>query len=267
MHKNEQDGISSLSSTSRRSFIATAAVGLAIASVAASPLKHLQASPVKIKAIAFDAFPIFDPGPVFALVNQLFPEKGMELAETWRTRQFEYTWLRTAGGVFKDFGGVTEDALVFAANKTGVNLTTAYRRQLMDQYLALNVWPDVLPALETLKRSGIRLAFLSNMTGEMLKSCSRHAKVDGYFEHLISTERARTYKPSPVAYQLGVDALQIKKEEILFAAFAGWDASGAKWFGYPTFWVNRQAAPAEELGVSADGVGKGLSDLVNFIGI
>ncbi len=59
----------------------------------------------------------------------------------------------------------------------------------------------------------------------------------------------------------------IKKEEILFAAFAGWDASGAKWFGYPTFWVNRQAAPAEELGVSADGVGKGLSDLVNFIGI
>ena len=262
MHNNEQDRISPIS---RRSFSATAVAGLTIASVAASPLKHLQGGPIKIKAIAFDAFPIFDPRPVFGLVNQLFPEKGIELAETWRTRQFEYTWLRTAGGIFKDFGAVTEDALVFAANKTGVNLTTAYRRQLMDQYLALDVWPDVLPALETLKRSGIRLAFLSNMTGEMLKSCSRHAKVDGYFEHLISTERAKTYKPSPVAYQLGVDALKLKKEEILFAAFAGWDASGAKWFGYPTFWVNRQGAPGEELNTSPDGTGKGMTELINFI--
>jgi|GEM_PF-5653670 len=70
MNNNERDGTSSLSSTSRRRFIATAATGLAIASVAASPLKHLQTRPVKIRAIAFDAFPIFDPGPVFSLVNQ-----------------------------------------------------------------------------------------------------------------------------------------------------------------------------------------------------
>ena len=262
MHNNEQDRISPIS---RRSFIATAVAGLTIASVAASPLKHLQGGPIKIKAIAFDAFPIFDPRPVFGLVNQLFPEKGIELAETWRTRQFEYTWLRTAGGIFKDFGAVTEDALVFAANKTGVNLTTAYRRQLMDQYLALNVWPDVLPALETLKRSGIRLAFLSNMTGEMLKSCSRHAKVDGYFEHLISTERAKTYKPSPVAYQLGVDALKLKKEEILFAAFAGWDASGAKWFGYPTFWVNRLGGTPERLDGEIIAIGRDLAALDQLI--
>jgi 2-haloacid dehalogenase len=32
-----------------------------------------------------------------------------------------------------------------------------------------------------------------------------------------------------------IDAFTLKREEILFAAFAGWDAAGAKWFGYPTF--------------------------------
>ena len=47
--------------------------------------------------------------------------------------------------------------------------------------------------------------------------------------------------------------------------FAGWDVAGAKWFGYPAFWVNRLGAAAEELGVEPDGVGRGLDDLVAFV--
>ena len=51
----------------------------------------------------------------------------------------------------------------------------------------------------------------------------------------LGTDEARTFKPDPRAYQLGVDALKVKREEILFVAFAGWDAAGAKLFGYPTY--------------------------------
>lgn len=58
----------------------------------------------------------------------------------------------------------------------------------------------------------------------------------------------------------------LRREEILFAAFAGWDASGAKAFGFPTFWVNRQNQPAEELGFMADHSGRTLDDLVHYIG-
>jgi hypothetical protein len=43
------------------------------------------------------------------------------------------------------------------------------------------------------------------------------------------------------AYRLGTDALALDADEILFVAFAGWDVAGAKWFGYPTFWNNRQS--------------------------
>jgi 2-haloacid dehalogenase len=66
---------------------------------------------------------------------------------------------------------------------------------------------------------------------------------------------------------MGIDAFGIKKEEIAFAAFAGWDAAGAKFYGYPTFWVNRAGAPLEELGVVPDGTGAGLNDLVSFVGL
>ena len=33
-----------------------------------------------------------------------------------------------------------------------------------------------------------------------------------------------------------------------FAAFGGWDAAGAAWFGYRTAWVNRLGVPFENLG-------------------
>ena len=64
---------------------------------------------------------------------------------------------------------------------------------------------------------------------------------------------------------MGVDVLGLKPDEILFAAFAGWDAAGARSFGYPTFWVNRQKQPAEELGVTPDATGGNLVDLVRFL--
>jgi len=67
-----------------------------------------------IKAIAFDGFTTFDPRSVFALAEELFPGRGSELSNAWRTRQFEHTWLRTVCGHCADFWKVTEDALVFA---------------------------------------------------------------------------------------------------------------------------------------------------------
>jgi 2-haloacid dehalogenase len=51
------------------------------------------------------------------------------------------------------------------------------------------------------------------------------------FHHVISTDRIRSFKPDPRAYQLGFDVLGLRKEAILFVAFAGWDVAGSKWFG------------------------------------
>jgi len=240
----------------RRSFLGT---------LAASGLAFSAARSTQIKAIAFDAFPILDPRPVFALVDELFPERGTELANAWRTRQFEYTWLRTLSQHYSDFWQVTGDALVFAAKAVKVDLTPEKHDRLMDAYLKLRCWPDVPAALKSLKQSGIRLAFLSNMTAKMLEAGIRNSELAGVFDHILSTDRVQAYKPDPRAYQMGLDALGLKKEQIAFAAFAGWDAAGAKAFGYPTFWVNRQNQPAEELGLAPDAHGRSLAELVSFV--
>jgi len=219
----------------------------------------------KFKAIAFDGFPITDPRPVFTKLEEMFPNKGSELANTWRSRLFEYTWLRTLGQRYADFWQVTEESLVFAAKAHGIDLSAPARDQLMRSWLGLKAWPDVAPALKQLKDAGIRMAFLANLTEKMLDAVVRNSALEGFLEPHLSTDKVKAFKPDPRAYQMGVEAFGLKKEEVLFAAFAGWDAAGAKWFGYPTFWVNRMNAPVEELGAAPDGAGSGLADLVKFV--
>jgi 2-haloacid dehalogenase len=248
---------------SRREFLNRAAAGIATGILDSPMSVHATAKP-KFGAIAFDAFPIFDPRPVFALAEQLFPGKGAELSDAWRTRQFEYQWLRALSGQYADFWKATEDSLVFAAELLKLELTPNKHKELMDAYLEIKAWPDVPSALKSLKGAGIRLAFLSNATPKILDAGIENSGLGNVFEHVLSTDKIKTYKPDPRAYQMAVDAFGLRREEILFVAFAGWDAAGAKSFGFPTFWVNRQGVPAEQLGVFADGVGKNLDELVGF---
>jgi 2-haloacid dehalogenase len=249
----------------RRKFVTLAAGGVAAVNAIAPAGQACAASGAKIKAIAFDGFPIIDPRPVAAKTEELFPGKGLELGHAWRTRQFEYTWLRTLGGQYADFWEVTEESLVFAAKMLKIDLSADQRDQLMQTYLTLKAWPDVLPALKALRDAGIRMAFLSNFTDAMLDAAVRTSGLEGLLEDHLSTDKVRAFKPDPRAYQMGVDAFKLPKEEIAFAAFAGWDVAGARWFGYPTFWINRLNLPVEELGVVPDGVGSGLGDLVKFV--
>src|SRR5262249_20162876 len=67
-----------------------------------------------IRALVLDAFPILAPRHVFTLVHELFPERGVDLSIVWRTRQFEYTWLRTMSRRYSDFFFLTDDPPVFS---------------------------------------------------------------------------------------------------------------------------------------------------------
>jgi 2-haloacid dehalogenase len=252
----------------RRAFLSSA-VGAAVALGASQESESRSSSTAtngrRIKAIAFDGFPIIDPRPVASRAEEMFPGRGESLSNAWRTRQFEYTWLRTVSSHYVDFWQTTQDALVFAANSLGLALTPEARESLMHAYLELKAWPDAIPALESLRAAGVRMAFLSNFTMPMLDAAVANSGLQGFFESHLSTDRVRAYKPDPRAYEMGLKAFRVPREEIVFCASAAWDAAGAKWFGYRTFWVNRSHQPAEELGVKPDGMGEGMAELAKFV--
>lgn len=176
----------------RREFLHLTAEGVVLSALL-SPLRALAATQSQFKAVAFDAFPIFDPRPVFGLAETLFPGKGTELSNAWRTRQFEYQWLRALAGCYADFWQTTEDGLIFAAKLLKLELTPEKRAQLMQAYLGLKVWPEVPSALRSLQDAGVRLAFLSNMTAKMLEVGIENAGLEGVFEHVLSTDQIRAY--------------------------------------------------------------------------
>ena len=248
----------------RRRFILGAA---ATVGAAATPQVSAGRPPpaTALRAIAFDAFPILDPRPIGAACERAFPGRGKELAALWRTRQFEYQWLRALAGRYVDFWHATSDALVHACESLGLTAGPRVRDELMQQFLELGVWPDVPYALRALKQCGLSIAFLSNATTSILEGAIGRAGVAPLFDHVISTDRIRAYKPDPRAYQLGVDVLGMRREEILFVAFAGWDVAGAKWFGYRTFWNNRLNAAPEQLGALPDASGVALDALVRYV--
>ncbi len=247
----------------RRDFLKRVVIGVAATNLLPICMAS-GANKARIKVIAFDAFPILDPRPVFALAEQLFPTKGEALSNVWRTRQFEYQWLRALSGQYADFWQATEDSLIYTADALKLELPEEKRHQLMTAYLQLKAWPDVASSLEALKNEGVRLALLSNATPAILHAGIKNSGLEGVFEHVLSTDRIKTYKPDSRAYQMAVDAFELPRDEILFVAFAGWDAAGAKAFGYPTYWVNRLNLPQERLGTFPDGVGHNMNDLLNF---
>lgn len=247
---------------SRRHFLAVTTAAAAVP----PPAPAAPPSTAAIRAIAFDAFPIFDPRPIAAACERMFPERGAALTAAWRARQFDYQWLRATGNRYADFWRCTEDALAVACESVGLAASAAQRDELMQEWLRLDAWPDVPEALRELRARGLTLALLSNATPRILDAGLRRAGIEASFSHVISTDRQRTFKPHPDAYRLGTRTLRLRREEILFVAFAGWDVAGAKWFGYPTFWNNRANAPAERLDVTADGSGATLKDLVRFLG-
>jgi 2-haloacid dehalogenase len=248
----------------RRAFIG-GSVGAVLAGTGVTSTAANAQTRRPIRAVLFDAFPLFDPRPVLAVAERVDPERGAMLVQAWRTRQFEYQWLRALGDRYVDFWQATEDSLAFAARQVGLALTTEKQKQLMAPYADLAVWPDVAETLPMIERLGVKLGMLSNLTGSMLESGLAKAKLRSLFANVLSTDRVRSYKPARPAYQLGMDTLGLERSEILFVAFAGWDVAGAVWFGYPTYWLNRLGSVTEELDATPLGTGTNLQSLLAFL--
>jgi 2-haloacid dehalogenase len=158
-----------------------------------------------IEAVGFDAFMIFNPRSIVPVVEESFPGRGAELSAEWRTRQFEYCWLRTLDGSYVDFWQITGDALDYTFETAKIDLAPAVRTRLMEAHLRLDLWPDSADALKTMADAGIRLAYLANWTVTMLEENTKNAGLAGLLEEMLSTDAVRAYKPDPRASDGGED--------------------------------------------------------------
>ncbi len=223
-----------------------------------TPLKGIQ-------ACVFDAY-----GTLFD-VHSAVAQHSVRLVDAtavstlWRTKQLQYTWLRTLMGRYVEFWQVTGDALDFALETHQVN-DSSLREDLMQAYLELSCYPEVPLALKALCQRGIRCAILSNGSPAMLAAAVENAELVDRFSAVISVDPIQIYKPDPRVYQMAVDELQLEPAQIAFQSSNAWDAVGAAAFGFQVVWVNRFGQQPERLGVQGAAELKSLESLPDLIG-
>lgn len=218
-----------------------------------------------IRAIAFDLYgTLFDVHSVAEQCNKRFPGRGREISALWRQKQLEYTWLRSLMNRYVTFEQATEDALRYTCRHLGLALDDTTRDALCEAYLRLKPFAEVPDALRELRRRGLKLAVLSNGSPHSIGAVVDHAGLRDAFDHLLSVDPLRIYKPDDRVYTLAEQAFGVNRTAILFVSSNAWDATGARYFGFPTCWINRADNVFEEMGQRPDWEVGGVDEIVRL---
>ena len=228
-----------------------------------------SAATFSVDALVFDAYgTLFDVHTVATVAERIFPGHGDALARVWRSKQLEYTWLQSLmlspTRRHEDFGAVTAHALDYAVDTLGLSLQSAQRHRLLDAYLDLSPFPDAAETLAAL--APLPRLILSNGTRTMLEPLAASTALALHLDAILSVDTAGIYKPSPRVYQLAVDYLKLAPLRIGFVSSNGWDAVGAKAFGFTAIWVNRSGAALERHGPRPDAIIASLTELPRLVG-
>jgi 2-haloacid dehalogenase len=221
----------------------------------------------RVRACVFDAYgTLFDLASVAQAAADGLADGGRTLIEVWRSKQLQYTWLRGLAGRHADFLTVTGESLDFAMESLGIR-DPPLRARLLDGFLRIAAYPDVLPCLERLREAGITLAILSNGTPDMLEQAATRAGIRGHFAAVLSVESAGVYKPHPDVYRLATERLALPAEQIGFVSANSWDAWAAKAFGFHVLWCNRFAQTPERLAPPPDRQIRDLASVASGLGL
>lgn len=209
----------------------------------------------------FDAYgTLFDVNSPVRAHSKALGASSEPLAELWRAKQLEYTWVLSLSGTYRNFENVTEYALDYALESLRIKDKTI-RSKLLAAWKTPECYVEVPQALARLKDAGARLAILSNGTSAMLESAVTAAQIGQHFTAILSVDKIERYKTDPEAYRLVTRYFDCAPSEVSFQSANRWDIAGAAAFGFSTVWINRRSAPDEYPGLGPDRQIRDLSGL------
>src|SRR6056297_50156 len=223
-----------------------------------SPRDRQKGTQMPITTCIFDAYgTLFD---VAAAARAAASEPGREsfarhwpaIAEKWRLKQLQYTWLRAVMGEHVGFWQVTQDGLDWALEAEGLSGDADLRERLLQLYWELEAYPEVPAMLAALKEAGKDTAILSNGAPDMLDGAVKSAGIGALLDDVLSVESVGIFKPARVVYDLVGQRFGCAPEEVLFVSSNGWDACAAAGYGFNTVWVNRASDPVDRLPAAPD---------------
>ena len=176
-----------------------------------------------------------------------FATKWQKVANDWRLKQLQYSWLRALADAYTDFWEVTQNGLDFALEANDLADDAELRERLLALYWQLSAYPEVPAMLAALKAQGMNTAILSNGSPDMLDGAVRSAELTEVLDDVLSVQDVGIFKPHKSVYDLVMKRFGCTPAEVLLVSSNCWDACAAAGNGFYTVWVNRAGEPLDRL--------------------
>ncbi|WP_338729990.1 haloacid dehalogenase type II [Haladaptatus sp. DJG-WS-42] len=174
------------------------------------------------------------------------------VSKLWRARSIEYTMVANFVDAYQPFYEMNRDALQYALDVHGVDISTDERDEILAVYHELDVFDDVRDGIQRLKNGGYDCYVVSNGNPEMLASMVSHADIGDLLTDTISAHEVETFKPDAEIYRHAAGRTGTPIKEIAHVS-AGWfDVMGAQHAGMQGVWVDRKGTPYETFGGDPD---------------
>jgi len=163
----------------------------------------------------------------------------------WRSRSIEYTLVGNHIDAYQTFYEMNRDALTYALDAHGVDISEEERDEILSVYHELDVFDDVREGMEQLRAAGYDLYVVSNGNPEMLSSMVEHADIGDLLDDTISADEVETFKPDAELYRHAAARTGTPIEEMAHATALWFDVQGAQHAGMQGIWMDRKDSPWE----------------------
>lgn len=183
----------------------------------------------------------------------------------WFAQLTQNSWIATITNSYHDFGELAVDALELLAKKQGISLAADDGEIILDVMRNLSPHDDVVPALTKLKEAEFRLVALTNSPYRILNAQLSNAGINTYFEHILSVDEVRLFKPHHKVYEMGAEKIGITTAQMRMIACHNWDTTGAMRAGCKAAFVARQNMALSKLDEQPDVVASSLTEVAEQI--
>jgi 2-haloacid dehalogenase len=164
--------------------------------------------------------------------------------------------LEAEQGEFQLYREVLQSVVRGFGERLGFTPSESEVRSLPESLAHWQAFPDTVAALRQLKRR-YQLAIISNVDDDLFAATA--PKLEVAFDHVITAQQARAYKPSLKIFRLAQGETGIEPERWLHVGQSIYhDVIPAKSLGISTVWVNR---PSPRPGAGAAKAASGHPDL------
>ncbi|MCH4822280.1 haloacid dehalogenase type II [Gramella lutea] len=192
----------------------------------------------QIKNLIFDVNEtLLDLEPLSLSINNALGDQ--RASELWFSQLLYYSLVETITGSYHDFSSIAAAVFKMQARKYDKDFSDEKVTEILSPIKELQAYPEVAEALGILKDARFNLIAFSNGKPDVLNDQLEFAGIKHFFDHILSVEGGKRYKPHPDAYAYALKTGELEKQHTMMVAAHAWDISGAQRYGLRTAFIQR----------------------------